>query len=90
MRKQHPLFGTGSFELLDADNPAVSPICASERDDTVICVNNLSRSAQPAQLPLERFAGLQPVELLGGVTFPPIGNEPYSVTLGPTGSIGSS
>jgi maltose alpha-D-glucosyltransferase/alpha-amylase len=92
VRKQHPLFGTGSFELLDADNPAVLAYLrravpearkGTQGDDIVICVNNLSRSAQPAQLPLAMFAGREPVELLGRVTFPRIGEEPYPVTLTP-------
>jgi maltose alpha-D-glucosyltransferase/alpha-amylase len=83
VRKQHPLFGTGSLEILDADNPAVLAYLRRQDDDVVICVNNLSRSAQPALLPLEAFAGREPVELLGGVTFPTITAEPYRVTLGP-------
>jgi maltose alpha-D-glucosyltransferase/alpha-amylase len=83
VRKQHPLFGSGSFELLDADNPAVFAYLRQAGDDRVICVNNLSRAAQPAQLPLEAFAGLQPVELVGRVPFPTIGDTPYFVTLGP-------
>jgi maltose alpha-D-glucosyltransferase/alpha-amylase len=53
---------------------------ASERA-VVLCVANLSRFAQPAQLPLQRWAGMVPVELLGRVPFPPIGEEPYFVTL---------
>jgi maltose alpha-D-glucosyltransferase/alpha-amylase len=57
---------------------------ASERA-VVLCVANLSRFAQPAQLPLQRWAGMVPVELLGRVPFPPIGEEPYFVTLPPHG-----
>jgi maltose alpha-D-glucosyltransferase / alpha-amylase len=83
VRKQHPLFGTGSFEVLDADNPAVFAYLRREGEDRVICVNNLSRSAQPARLPLAQFAGLVPVELMGRVSFPTIEEEPYFVTLGP-------
>ena len=40
--------------------------------DVVLCVTNLSRFAQPAQLPLQRWQGMTPVELLGRVPFPPI------------------
>ncbi len=42
-------------------------------DDVVLCVNNLSRFAQPVELDLRRFEGMTPRELLGGVPFPPIG-----------------
>jgi maltose alpha-D-glucosyltransferase/alpha-amylase len=52
-------------------------------DDVVLCVNNLSRFAQPAELPLQRFEGKVPVELLGRVPFPKIGELAYFVTLGP-------
>src|SRR5207302_405534 len=44
VRKQHPLFGTGTFEVLDADNPAVLAYLRQQGDDRVICVSNLSRS----------------------------------------------
>ena len=53
----------------------------------VLCVHNLSRSAQPADLDVAEWAGRQPVELLGRVAFPLIGSEPYPVTLGPYGSL---
>jgi maltose alpha-D-glucosyltransferase/alpha-amylase len=45
-------------------------------------VNNLSRFPQPVELDLRKFEGLVPIELLGGVTFPPIGELPYLLTLG--------
>ncbi|MDQ3757662.1 MAG: maltose alpha-D-glucosyltransferase [Actinomycetota bacterium] len=83
VRKQHPLFGTGSFEVIPADNPSVLAYVRCEGDDLVLCVNNLSRFAQPAELPLQRFDGKTPIELLGRVPFPRIGELPYFVTLGP-------
>ena len=51
-------------------------------DDIVLCVNNLSRFAQPAELPLQDFDGKTPIELLGRVPFPKIGELPYFITLG--------
>jgi maltose alpha-D-glucosyltransferase/alpha-amylase len=101
VRRQHPVFGTGRFEVVSTDNPSVlayvrsragddsrpevpskdGPV--SELEDTVLCVCNLSRFAQPAELPLQRWAGRVPVELLGRVPFPRIGELPYFVTLGP-------
>jgi maltose alpha-D-glucosyltransferase/alpha-amylase len=53
--------------------------------DVVLCVNNLSRFAQPVQLQLAHYEGWVPHELLGRVTFPPIGELPYFVTLAPYG-----
>ncbi len=54
-------------------------------DNPVLCVNNLSRFAQPAELDLTRWSDRQPVELLSRVRFPQIGNQTYPVTLGPYG-----
>jgi maltose alpha-D-glucosyltransferase/alpha-amylase len=50
--------------------------------DVIVCVNNLSRFAQPVELDLRRWEGCVPVELLGGVPFPSIGELPYLLTLG--------
>ena len=52
-----------------------------EATDRVLCVNNLSRFPQPVELDLRRFIGVTPVECMGGVTFPPIGELPYLLTL---------
>ena len=46
-------------------------------------MNNLSRFSQPAELDLSEFRGAVPVELIGGVRFPAIGELPYFITLGP-------
>jgi len=44
-------------------------------------VNNLSRFAQPVELDLRRWQGREPLELLGGVRFPSIGELNYLLTL---------
>ncbi|MGH9128135.1 MAG: maltose alpha-D-glucosyltransferase [Acidimicrobiales bacterium] len=91
VRHQHPLFGTGAFEVLSAENPSVLAFVRCEldpdsgKDDIVLCVNNLSRFAQPVELTLDRWEGRTPIELLGRVPFPPIGELPYLLTLGPHG-----
>jgi maltose alpha-D-glucosyltransferase/alpha-amylase len=83
VRSEHPVFGTGAFEVLHADNPSVLAYLRSDEHDTVLCVNNLSRFPQPCELMLEQHAGKVPVELTGRVPFPPIGELPYFVTLAP-------
>ena len=50
-------------------------------DDIVLCVHNMARSAQAAELDLSRFAGYVPEELFGRTRFPPIGELPYLLTL---------
>jgi maltose alpha-D-glucosyltransferase/alpha-amylase len=91
VRRQHPLFGTGTMEVLAAENPSILAYVRSQRDeatgmeDAVLCVNNLSRFAQPVSLNLDRWEGRTPIELLGRVPFPRIWNRAYSLTLGPHG-----
>jgi maltose alpha-D-glucosyltransferase/alpha-amylase len=86
VRKQHPVFGIGSFEDLGGSNPSVFGFLRQYGDDIVVCVSNLSRFAQFTELDLSRFEGCTPVELLGGVHFPRIGELPYLLTLAPHGS----
>ena len=96
VRKQHPVFGTGSFEVISVGEPIGAGLhpaacrhemrsSAERGSDTVLCVCNLSRFAQPAELPLQRWEGKAPIELLGRVPFPRIGELPYFVTLAPYG-----
>jgi len=80
-RKQHPAFGMGSFTDLGGSNPSVFSFSRDFGDDTVLCVNNLSRFPQPVELDLRRWEGSQPIEMLGHVRFPRIGELPYLLTL---------
>ena len=82
IRRQHPAFGLGGFSDLGGSNPAVLAYLREFGDDVMLCVNNLSRFPQPVELDLRAFTGVQPVETLGGVEFPRIGELPYLLTLG--------
>jgi maltose alpha-D-glucosyltransferase/alpha-amylase len=53
------------------------------KDETILCVNNLSRFAQYVELDLRRFTGMMQLELWSKNCFPPIGELPYLLTLGP-------
>ncbi|MCW2544131.1 MAG: trehalose synthase, partial [Frankiales bacterium] len=81
IRRQHPVFGMGTYEELGASNPTVLAFVRQFGDDLVLCVNNLSRFPQPVELDLGRFQGSTPIELTGRVPFPPIGELPYLLTL---------
>ena len=81
IRKRHPTFGLGSYTELGASNPSVLAFVREFGDDRVLCVNNLSRFPQPVELDLRRFEGVEPVEMLGGVHFPAVGQLPYLLTL---------
>jgi maltose alpha-D-glucosyltransferase / alpha-amylase len=81
VRKAHQAFGRGTLQLLHPGNRKVLAYLREYGDDSILCVANLSRSAQPVELDLSRFRGRVPVELLGGSAFPPPGNTPYLLTL---------
>ncbi|MEV6152690.1 maltose alpha-D-glucosyltransferase [Nonomuraea sp. NPDC052129] len=81
IRKRHPVFGLGEFTELNSSNPSVLAFVRELGDDRMLCVNNLSRFPQPVELDLRRFVGVSPVETMGGVPFPAIGELPYLLTL---------
>ena len=85
LRKEHPVFGLGSYEPLRGDNPRVFAHIRTWEEDVLLCVHNLARSAQAVQLDLPGYAGTVPVEMLGQTAFPPIGELPYLLTLAPRG-----
>jgi maltose alpha-D-glucosyltransferase / alpha-amylase len=83
VRKQHPVFGLGSFEALNPDNPAIFAFIRTYQEDVVLCVNNLSSRARAAELDLSPYEGMYPIELLGRERFPAIGQLPYLLTFAP-------
>lgn len=85
LRKLFKVFGRGTMEFLSPANRKVLAYVRRYRDNVILCVANLSRAVQPAELDLRAFAGLTPVEMLGYTEFPKIGELPYFLTLGPYG-----
>lgn len=90
IRKQQKAFGRGNLKML---TPANRRILAYIREYTspegnheiVLCVANVSRAAQAAELDLSAYAGKIPVELIGGTSFPFISKLNYQLTLPPYG-----
>jgi maltose alpha-D-glucosyltransferase / alpha-amylase len=85
LRKEHPVFGLGSYEPLHPANPKIFAHVRTYEDDIALCVHNLGRSAQAVELDLSAYAGRHPVEMFGRARFPRIGNLPYLLTLAPRG-----
>jgi maltose alpha-D-glucosyltransferase/alpha-amylase len=83
LRKQFKAFGRGTMEVLTPENPRVLAFIRSYDDEKILVVANLSRFVQYVELDLSRFKGMAPVELFGRSAFPPIGDLPYLLTLGP-------
>ena len=83
VRKRFKAFGRGTLEFLNADNRRVLAYIRAYEDEVLLCVVNLSRFVQPAELDLSAYDGWQPIEMIGETPFPLIGTLPYFVTLGP-------
>jgi maltose alpha-D-glucosyltransferase/alpha-amylase len=81
VRSSSKSFGRGRFTMLHPGNRKVLAYVREFEDDVVLCVANVSRSAQPVELELDSFKGRVPVELMGRNAFPPIGELPYLLTL---------
>ncbi|HEX6210766.1 MAG TPA: maltose alpha-D-glucosyltransferase [Methylomirabilota bacterium] len=85
LRRRHQTFGRGGIMFLEPSNRKILAYVRQYGDETILCLANLARYAQPAELDLREFAGLTPMELVGNTPFPPIGELPYFLTLGPYG-----
>jgi maltose alpha-D-glucosyltransferase/alpha-amylase len=88
LRKLFQVFGRGTLTFLNPGNRKIlAYLRGLKRDDgtqeTVLCVANLSRFAQPVALDLSDYAGVKPIEMLGYVPFPSITQGPYALSLAP-------
>ncbi|MHB1539335.1 MAG: maltose alpha-D-glucosyltransferase, partial [Solirubrobacteraceae bacterium] len=85
LRREHPVFGLGSYAALSPSNPRIYALLRCGEKDVALCVHNLARTAQAVQLDLSAYEGRYPVEMFGGTRFPRIGQLPYLLTLTPRG-----
>jgi maltose alpha-D-glucosyltransferase/alpha-amylase len=83
LRKRYKAFGRGTLTFLHPDNRKVLAFVREYDDERILVVANLSRFVQAAELDLSAYQGVSPVEMFGRVAFPPIGELPYFLTLGP-------
>jgi maltose alpha-D-glucosyltransferase/alpha-amylase len=83
VRKRYKAFGRGSIRFLHPENLKVLVYLREWEGEVLLVVVNLSRFVQFAEIDLTEFAGWQPIELIGEIRFPRIGDLPYFVTLGP-------
>jgi maltose alpha-D-glucosyltransferase/alpha-amylase len=81
VRRSFRAFGRGTLTFLAPGNRKVLAYLREYEDENVLCVANLARSPQAVELDLARFEGRVPVEIMGKVSFPPIGKLPYMLTL---------
>ncbi|MEK1904498.1 MAG: maltose alpha-D-glucosyltransferase [Pseudomonas sp.] len=90
IRKQQKAFGRGSLKMLAPSNRRILAYTreftgVDGKHELILCVANVSRAAQAAELELSVYEGKVPVEMVGGTSFPPIGQLNYLLTLPPYG-----
>jgi maltose alpha-D-glucosyltransferase / alpha-amylase len=85
VRKSTLAFGRGTMTFIRPTNRSVLSYVRQFGDEVILCVANLSRSAQATELDLSPWKERVPLEMLGRTKFPPIGELPYMITLAPYG-----
>src|SRR5271166_6490192 len=85
VRKSSRVFGRGTLGFLRPANRAVLAYVRQYGDEVILCVANLSRSAQATELDLSAWKDRIPQEMLGRTRFPAVGELPYMITLAPYG-----
>jgi maltose alpha-D-glucosyltransferase/alpha-amylase len=81
VRARHRAFGRGQIRFLYPPNRKILVYLREHEDEQILCVFNLSRSAQAVEIDLSEYRGAVPVELADRTPFPPIGDLPYMLTL---------
>jgi len=84
-RKQFKAFGRGTLEFLRPSNRKVLAFLRRYQEETILVVANLSRFPQHVELDLSAAKGQTPVEMFGRAEFPPVGDQPYLLTVGSLG-----
>jgi maltose alpha-D-glucosyltransferase/alpha-amylase len=85
VRKSTLAFGRGTMSFIRPANRSVLAYVRQYQDEVILCVANLSRSAQATELDLSPWKDRIPLEMLGRTSFPAIGELPYMITLAPYG-----
>ncbi|MGE5526004.1 MAG: maltose alpha-D-glucosyltransferase, partial [Rhodospirillaceae bacterium] len=81
VRNAHQAFGRGDITFLHAENRKLLAYTRRHAGEIILCIANLSETAQASALDLSSHAGRVPVDLFGGCTLPAIEKAPYSVML---------
>ncbi|HEQ72330.1 MAG TPA: maltose alpha-D-glucosyltransferase [Spirochaetia bacterium] len=81
VRRGHPAFSRGEFSFISSNNPKVLAYSRSLDGEAILCVVNLSRFAEIAELDLRDFKGYEVSELFSRNVFATVGARPLTVTL---------
>ncbi len=83
LRRQYKAFSRGDLVVISPENRGVLAFVRRHEEERILVIANLSRFVEYAELNLAAYKGMVPVELFGRKEFPPIGEAPYFLTLGP-------
>jgi maltose alpha-D-glucosyltransferase/alpha-amylase len=83
LRKRHRAFSRGTLEFLHPENRRILAFVRRYESDTILVIANLSRFVQYVELDMAAYRDMVPVEMFGLQDFPPIGELPYLLTMGP-------
>ena len=81
VRQGYKVFGRGTLTFLTPANRKVIAYVREYEDEKVLCVANLSRTAQQVVLDLSQYQGRVPVEMSGWSPFHAIAQDRYAVSL---------
>lgn len=81
VRRTREAFGRGSISFLYPSNRKILAYLREYGTERVLCVANLSSTAQAVELDLGGHESCVPVEMLGQSPFPAIGSGPYILSL---------
>jgi len=82
MRARYTAFARGEIHFIHTENSNVFAFVRSYEEETILVVINLSRFSQVVELDLEKYAGMQPIDVFSKGEFPPITSAPYMLTMG--------
>ena len=85
VRKSTKVFGRGTLTFIRPANRTVLAYVRQLGNEAILCVANMSRSAQAVELDMSPWKGRIPREMLGRTRFPRVGDLPYLITLPPYG-----
>lgn len=76
IRRQHPVLGSGAFEILPTDNEAVLAYIRYDDDETILCVMNMANTPRAATITLPaRYRRWHVTDVFGGAGFPAIDED---------------
>ena len=81
VRREYRAFGRGTTEFIPVPNKRVLVYVRRHEGETILCMANLSRYAQPVEIDLNRFAGCVPLELWGRLALYGGGSDPQPYVL---------